>query len=170
MIKQTLIIFTTALLIVSCKQADKATGSEELKNTMTEPLRKNNKVEIALAFMNAYINNANKMDKSINLVDYIQADSFTTNTFKSELKKIVDDAYRIDPELGPEADPIFDAQDYPDKGFELESMDEKLNYLILKGKNWPDFKVTIKVVEENGKWLVDGCGMVNIPADKRAAR
>jgi len=72
--------------------------------------------------------------------------------------------------MGLGADPIFDAQDYPSKGFELESIDETTNYLTMKGKDWSEFKLTMKVVEENGKWLVDGCGIVNIPKDKRAAR
>ncbi|MBK6833593.1 MAG: hypothetical protein IPG89_04680 [Bacteroidetes bacterium] len=72
--------------------------------------------------------------------------------------------------MGLGADPIVDAQDYPSKGFELESIDEQTNFLIVKGKDMPEFKLTIKVVEENGNWLVDGCGIVNIPKDKRAAR
>jgi hypothetical protein len=37
-------------------------------------------------------------------------------------------------------------------------------------KDWTEFKLTMKVIEENGNWLVDGCGIVNIPQDKRAER
>jgi hypothetical protein len=40
----------------------------------------------------------------------------------------------------------------------------------VKGKDWTDFKLTIKVVLENGKWLIDGCGIVNIPNEKRSKR
>lgn len=83
--------------------------------------------------------------------------------FKLEYKK-------ADPEIGLDADPIFDAQDYPDKGFELETFDSKTNYLVVKGKNWTDFKLRIKMVLENDRWLVDGCGIINIPHDKRIAR
>jgi hypothetical protein len=86
------------------------------------------------------------------------------------LKKIIEDAYEKEPEVGLDFDPILDAQDYPDKGFELESLDEKTNYLTVRGKDWADFKLTIKIIEENGNWLVDGCGIINIPTDKRAKR
>lgn len=63
------------------------------------------------------------------------------------MKRIIDLAYKQDPELGLDRDPIFDAQDCPDKGFELDSFDEKTNYLTVKGKNWPEFKLTMEVVE-----------------------
>jgi hypothetical protein len=36
----------------------------------------------------------------------------------------------------------------------------------VQGKNSPQFQVSIQLVKENNKWLVDGCGIINIPADK----
>ena len=72
--------------------------------------------------------------------------------------------------MGLGADPIFDAQDYPDQGFELDSFDSETNFIVVKGKNMSDFKLTIKMVNENENWLVDGCGMINIPNDKRLKR
>ena len=83
---------------------------------------------------------------------------------------MIEEAFKIEPELGLDFDLIFDAQDYPDEGFELESFDNKTNYVVVKGKNWTDFRLTIKMVLENNKWLVDGCGIINIPNDKRSAR
>jgi len=73
-------------------------------------------------------------------------------------------AGKVDPELGLDEDPIFDAQNYPDKGFELAAFDSKTNYVVVKGKNWPDFKLTLKMVAENNTWLVDGCGLIKIPS------
>nr|MBP6315517.1 hypothetical protein [Chitinophagaceae bacterium] len=82
----------------------------------------------------------------------------------------VENAYKQDPELGLGFDPIFDAQDYPEKGFELVSFDEKTNFIVVKGKDWADFKLTLKMVEENEQWLVEGCGIINIPKDKQNFR
>ena len=82
----------------------------------------------------------------------------------------MEEAYKIEPDLGLDVDPIFDAQDYPDKGFDLESFDRKTNFVVVKGKDWADFKLTLKMVLENENWLVDGCGIINIPKDKRIAR
>ena len=57
-----------------------------------------------------------------------------------------------------------------EEGFLLETFDSKTNYLIVKGKKWLDFKLTIKVVLNKNKWLIDGCGIINIPIDKRCKR
>jgi len=117
-----------------------------------------------------YVDNCNKMQESIGVVEWVNSNNLTTSHFKTELKSIIDEAYKIDPEMGLDADPIFDAQDYPDKGFELESFDNKTNYIVVKGKEWIDFKLTMKMVLESDNWLVDGCGIINIPNDKRIAR
>ena len=39
------------------------------------------------------------------------------------------------------------------------------NYFNLDNK-----EQVLKISEQNGKWLVDGSGVINIPADKRAKR
>ncbi len=110
------------------------------------------------------------MNKSVGYAKFVNSSSLTTNNFKTELKKIVDNATNEDPEMGLDFDPIIDGQDHPDQGFELESFDSKTNFAVVKGKNLPDFKVTIKVVLEGNKWLVDGCGVINIPKDKQSKR
>jgi len=132
--------------------------------------KKDNKTDNALIFINDYVKNENKMNKAVDIIDWVNSNKLTTDGFKKELKRIIDEGYKNDPELGIEADPIFDAHDYPDKGFLIESFDDKSNYLILKGVDWPDFKLTMKIKKEKGIWLVDGCGMINIPNDKRARR
>ena len=124
----------------------------------------------ALKFINGYVENCNKMKQSVGIIDWVNSNGLSTNGFRTELKRIIDDAYKAEPEVGLDFDPILDAQDFPDKGFEFESVDETTNYLTVRGKDWPDFKLTIKIIEENEKWLVDGCGIINIPTDKRAKR
>ncbi len=103
-------------------------------------------------------------------MDWVNSNGLVTERFKSKLRKITNEAYQNDPESGLDSDPIVDAQDYPENGFELEILDRETNYLTVRGRNWLQFKLTMKVVNENGNWLVDGSGMINIPDNKRAER
>jgi hypothetical protein len=145
-------------------------SQNEIKETSTSKAKNKDqsiKTDNALAFINGYVSNVNKMKQAVGIIDWVNSNKLTTSEFKLELKRIIDEAYKNDPELGIEADPIFDAQDNPYEGFVLESFDDKSNYLIVKGVDWPDFKLTMKIKNVNGVWLVDGCGMVNIPNEKR---
>ncbi len=156
-------IFATAILVCSC-----GNGQPEQQNSMVTDAETTNitqseyKSEIALTFLNSYVENCNLMSESVGVMDWVNTSDLATTDFKNELQKTMDDAYASDPELGLGADPIFNAQDWPEAGFELDTMDEATNRITLKGINWPDFKVTLKLIEENGIWMVDGCGMVNM--------
>jgi hypothetical protein len=161
-------ITISLLLLTSCGDSTKT--NPESTNTETTVTAKDATFENALTFINGYVDNCNKIQEAIGAIDWVNSNALATASFKTELKKMMDEATEKDPEMGLGADPLFDAQDYPEKGFELESFDEKTNYLTVKGKEWPDFKLTMKVIEENGNWLIDGCGMVNIPSDKKAKR
>ncbi len=179
-----IILVITILLVFSCGQNNSKTTN--LKDENKKSLEQSNKneqsmghienndkdkqISIALSFINSYTENCNKMNESIDLVEWISSCNLTTTGFKKELKRIVDEANKLDPEMGLGADPIFDAQDYPDKGFELYSFDKETHYVVVKGKNWPDFKLTIKLALEINHWLVDGSGIVNIPVDKQSLR
>lgn len=158
------------MFLFSCTQAE-----QNNENTKTETQKEYteaaiDKPGIALQFINAYIENVNKMKDAMPVAEWIQSNELATASLKTELKRIVDEANQQDPELGLGADPLLDAQDYPEKGFELESYDEQTNYLIVKGKEQPEFKLSMKLTQENNTWLVDGCGMVNIPDNKRIKR
>jgi hypothetical protein len=158
------IYITTIFLLVSCGQG---AGITKKSNNIDED---NTPVDIALTFINSYIDNCNRMKESTGIIEWVHSNHLTTNRFKTEVKTMVEKTFKTNPEIGLDADPIFDAQDYPDEGFELESFDSKTNFIVLKGKNWADFKLTVKVVLEDNKWLVDGCGVVNIPKDKQSER
>jgi len=165
-------------LFVSCGQnsktgVNKAITTEPNAEISTETKNDESSTTpfgIALTFINSYIDNCNKMKESIGIIEWVNSNNLATNRFKTEVKTMIEEAFKIEPELGLGFDPIFDAQDYPDEGFELESFDSETNYVVVKGKNWADFKLTIKMVLENNKWLVDGCGIVNVPNDKRSTR
>ena len=170
--------FVVVAVCVSCGQSlntrttEKATTTEPnvVSSTETQIAKSNTPVDIALTFINSWVDNCNKMKNSIGIIEWVSSNDLITNRFKTEVKAIIEEAYKEDPELGLSFDPIFDAQDYPDDGFELEFFDSETNFIVVKGKDWGDFKLTIKTVLENNKWLVDGCGIVNIPNDKRSKR
>ncbi|MFC5683396.1 hypothetical protein ACYE2N_05620 [Flavobacterium sp. MAHUQ-51] len=63
-------------------------------------------------------------------------------------------------------DPIINAQDSDDQGFEIKKIDSLDDYVFVKGKSAPNFEITLKVIEKNGISLVDGSGVVNIPKSK----
>lgn len=42
--------------------------------------------------------------------------------------------------------------------------------MVVNGKNWPDFELTLKVILVNNKWLIDGCGIINIPKNQRSKK
>lgn len=163
-------LILTILLFWSCDQVSKSktqtdSGSgeiQEVSSTIPE--------EIALQFINSYVKNGNKMNESIGIREWVDSNNLASNSFKTELIRIIEEAYKIDPETGLGFDPILNAQDYPEEGFELESYDNKTNYLIVRGKNWKDYKLPMKMIHQNNKWLVDGCGIINIPNDKHIER
>jgi len=165
-----LIFISTFLVFVSCGHRAETEIAADKTTIQSTVVKNENPIKTALTFINSYVDNCNKMKESIGVIEWVDSNKLTTNRFKTELKRIMEEAYKLEPEIGLDADPIFNAQDYPDKGFELVSFDSTTNILLVKGKNWPEFKLTIRIVKENANWLVDGCGMVNIPNDKSVAR
>ncbi len=155
------------IAIIGLASGGQASNHKRSNTSQVSSVKKISKIDNALAFINEYTKNANKMKHAVGIADWVNANHLSTAKFKKELKRIIDEAYKNDPEAGIDADPIFDAQDYPDKGFVTESFDTESNYLIVRGIDMPDFRITMKVKNENGVWLVDGCGRVNIPNNKR---
>ncbi len=154
------------LFCLSCGQSKETKESRVLveKNIIQSPEVEQAKIiDNALLFINSYIDNCNKGKESIGMIEWVDSSELATQSFKNELKRIMTEAYEFDPELGLDGDPILDAQDYPDKGFELDSYDAKTNYVVVRGIDWQNFKLKIKMIKANNNWLVDGCGMINIP-------
>jgi hypothetical protein len=165
-----LLLLMGVLVSLSCGQ-----NADPIKTQRSSSLDRSKQhdqmqVKNALQFINSYVDNCNKLKESVAMKEWVNASNLTTNRFKTELKSLVDKAIQEDPEAGLGFDPILNAQDYPDKGFELESFDHNTNYIVLKGKDWAEYKFTIKMVLENGHWLVDGCGIINIPKNKENER
>ena len=160
-------------VFVSCGQSSNAgttktaisTTSNAVSPTETQMDKNNTLVEVALTFINSYVDHCNDMNDSTGVIEWVYSNDLTTNSFKNEVKRLVEEAFREDPETGLGLDPIFAAQDYPHDGFEFDSLENTTNLIVVKGKEWPDFKLVIKMALENNKWLVDGCGIVNTATD-----
>lgn len=157
-------ILSAVFLLFSCQKEvksikEKTVGIEQQAPGTATDLSAPD-VDAALNFINGYIDNANKMDEAASVVEWVAANPFATESYKTALKKEVEEAEMLD------ADPIFDAQDYDDAGMEAASVD-KDGYVLLQGVKWKEFKVIVKLVKQEDKWLVDGCGSINIPEGKR---
>ena len=156
-------LFTLTITLAACGQPTipqaSSTGSKESEKKTPEKADITN----ALSFINGYVKFSDDPNSSHNTVDWVKLSSLTTKKFIADLEGILKEAYKEDPEMGLGFDPIFNAQDYPSDGFELGTYDEKTKTVLVKGVNMSEFTVTMKIRAENGKWLVDGCGIVNIP-------
>ena len=55
-------------------------------------------------------------------------------------------------------------QDMPQR-YSLLSYNEKTGIVYLKGEGWshPNYRVLVKMAQENGMWKIDGAGEINIP-------
>lgn len=65
------------------------------------------------------------MSESIGYLKFVESSKITTKKYKRELKKIVAEAIKKDPEIVLDFDPILDSQDYPDEGFEFKTFNKK---------------------------------------------
>ena len=122
--------------------------------------------DIALKFINDYVKHLVASDKNgkrePSSTTWIKLNTLVTPAFKTKYKA-----------LGSlDADPILDAQDFPEKGFIISKTDPSQGYVTVTGigAEWTEFKVILKVIQLNNKWLVDGSGIVNIPKSKQAKR
>ena len=170
--KNLILLISIAFTMFSCVQS----SGEKSKDKMNENTEESTAslgtadLDFALDFINGYIDNLNSTEEEIDLVAWSKSNKLVTAEFTKDLSEMIDEANRENPEWGLGADPILDAQDYPDSGFRIVSHDPISNLIYLEGIDWDDFKLTMKAKSVNGKWLVDGCGTVNMPEEDRAER
>ena len=94
--------------------------------------------------------------------EWVENQTLLTDDFKRDYKKMMEEAWKNDPELGLGFDPIFNAQDYSEKGYELSSFDSKTGLVVLQGVDYPDYKVKLLVKLVGNKCLVDGAGVIRM--------
>jgi hypothetical protein len=119
---------------------------------------------IALDFINGYTKHVNEQSPTNYDTNYIERNALLTDNFKRQYDSILDDAKE---EGSLDCDPIFDAQDFPDKGFSILKVDTTNGFVTVVGRNWPEFELVLKVVKDSNKTLVDGVGVINIPENRR---
>lgn len=144
----TLLVIAT---LFSCETSVKTTENSQNKTEM-DP-------QVALDVMNDYVSNCNALKDA---GKWVENQGLLTREFKKDYKNMMEEAWKDDPEMGLGFDPIFNAQDYPEKGFEIKSVDSKTGVVTLQGVDWPDFIIATKLVEVNGKWLMDGAGVIRM--------
>lgn len=153
------------------KKPEKRIEAKSEINSKNENLSKN--YNVALKFINDYIyysNNSDEEEVENGIIKWVNSNQNVSQEFKNELTKMINEANENDPEIGLGFDPILDTQDFSHNGFKLSEFDGNSNYLSVESKNLKDFKVRMKIKKINNKWLVDGCGAVNIPEVERIKR
>lgn len=116
--------------------------------------------QVALDVLNDYVKSCNDLKDP---EKWVENQPLLTKEFKNDYKNLIKEAYAADPEMGLGFDPIFDAQDYSEKGYELSSFDSKTGLVVLQGVDSPDFKVRLLVKMVDNKCLVDGAGVIRTP-------
>ncbi|MFV0305941.1 MAG: hypothetical protein ACK5IC_10730 [Moheibacter sp.] len=127
----------------------------------------NPKSKLADEFINGYVKNIMKMNEALEIIEWVNSNNLSTNSFKSNLTQIINQAYEKEPDYGLGFDPVLDGNDFPDDGFQLDMIKPNSNFLIFSGIGWEEYKVMVKVEKVDNQWLVDGCGIVNIPSSEQ---
>lgn len=159
----TLLLFLT---VIFCKES----SSQEAKVNNEPSETSIAAIKTALNFINNYVDYCNDLNSEITLKDWINEQSQVTENFKKELKRTIAKADQQEPLLGIGVDPIFDAQDYPENGFEIDTFNKESDLVRVQGKEWNDFKLNIKMTLKNGQWFVNGIGMINMSENERFER
>jgi hypothetical protein len=159
---------TNSNAVETSKVADTTSTELEQPERIEPPTELN--PEIAVAFINSYVENANKMREAVEIREWVNSSELVTDNFKTELVNVINEAFEREPDYGLGFDLILDAQDFPEEGFLLSNYDSTLNIATVTGKQWTSFVLNIKLTNQNDRTLVDGCGVLNIPEEQRAER
>ena len=117
---------------------------------------------VAVEFINAYVAAIPGFDSGHeSAIKWVSKRKDVTDRFKTALAKLYRDALKADPEMGYGADAVLSAQDFPDS-FRLKSakVDPKkgIAMVVLVGEAPMDMDLKMKLVNQEGTWLVDGSG------------
>lgn len=146
------VIIPTDIIQKENNEMDSIVESEEdFLNEAEEML----KIRIAIAYINDYVGGDNYYK------DWVPQNVYSSPNLKNELKRMIDAA--SDDPYGLGYDPVVNGQDsaseYVFKAYTPEG------YIIAEGKDFPAFKVIIKVSKIDGSWLIDGIGDINISSE-----
>ena len=131
------------VLLLSCNPRTEATNGN---STSPKELNLTPDFGIALKFVNDYAEYCAPSDQKRDERTWIEKNPLLTTNFKNIYKNILDSAQKEDPELGLDFDPIFDAQDFPDKGFSIIGADTSSGYVTVVGNDWKEFKLVRRLL------------------------
>jgi hypothetical protein len=161
--KAPFMIRTALCMILFCFLSESTSAQHKAKEK-SEKL----KIEAALSFINDYLEFDHKGNE-VATVKWMNSNPLLTAEFKTQYKALIAEARKEEPELGLDFDPIFDAQDYPDEGFEFLKFDSN-DYVIVRGIDWPQFTVIIRMAFLQNKWMVTGAGVINIAKNRQRVK
>ncbi|MFN8282821.1 MAG: hypothetical protein U0U67_06370 [Chitinophagales bacterium] len=149
-------IFLFLLIIFVCMQFNLAQQNNPAQNKTTNTTTPD--YNVALKFLNGYIELFNN-NNTVKTDEFLKKCGLVTKSFISKYL-----AYNNDDDLL--FDPVVAAEEFP-KEFVLVSTNPN-GYVVAKGIGGKvSYKVTVKLILLNSKWLVDGSGVLNIPKDKQ---
>jgi hypothetical protein len=123
--------------------------------------------DVAVKFINDYYDYT---DKHPNKADsWIAESDLVTERFKMRYKRIIDSAWEKEPNVGLDFDPIFDSNGLFGK-VELVDCDTKNGYVLVRISDAPEHKLTLRLVHEGSRDMIDGAGIINIPESKQINR
>jgi len=173
-------IVAVSVLGVSKISAKAASQGATGKETVTTEKKAENTMEaVAMNFINLYVS----LPEDINFERWFEAQPLTNNfkkIYKNQEKAIEISNRILEGKKVSKADRAFaekysvdytaifgalvaDLQD--DSVFELESYNQKTGIVNLKDKK-TGIEMPVKVIKVNGKWLIDGAGLTNMPNKK----
>lgn len=129
--------------------------------------------QVAAGFMNrylAYLEDVVERRSEQSVSDWLAADGQAAPEFVAAYRQLEAEGYAHDPEMGWGVDLLLDAQDHPDQGFALAACSEEPGVVILRGVDWPQFEVAVRVSPSAQGNQVLGAGLVNVPEHARASR
>ena len=120
--------------------------------------------DVAEQFANQYITwMQSSSGAEMSTRSWLVGNKLASDALLTQFEQLDKAAWQADPELGPGADLLLDAQDFPDDGFEFARCDAANHIVWLRGKSWQDFNVALRLVKHAENWQVDGMGAVNMP-------
>lgn len=144
-------LIVVLLVFTSCSEAVNNESSGEINNSHFPD-------SVALNFINEYVSFSNNIHFDHDINEWVKNNPNVTDDFKQEAKSFTMASSR---DTGLDFDPIFNAQDYPEEGFEIKEVSRSQLYTLC-GKEWKEFEIKIQLTQVGDDWFVDGAGALNM--------
>ena len=156
-------------ILTSCTNINTTSNSSKEQPKVENKITTDNEdIDIALQFIKEYIDFTNPTNNSnLTTDEWIEKNQVLTANFKKEYKLLLKKALEDNPELGLEFDPILDAQDFPDDAYTKANSIAYNGYIKMFSKTMKDYYILVKIIDQNGVKMIDGCGAINIPEKER---